>query len=636
MIFFDFETEAIQPRPYYPPRPVGFSVLRSNESQPVYYAFNHPTGNNVTEAEALQVLKDLRAEDGEFCFHNAKFDLDVWEAWSRTPLPNKIHDTLIMAFLYNPYSTALGLKETADEVLHIKNTEQRDLRDLVIEDIPEARRAPSTWGAYIGRMPGDKVASYANGDVSRTRDLFEFFKKSIDEQGMQVAYQREIDLIPVLRESEKNGIRVDFQYLLSLKSQAESMIQKFDEYIRQRLNAPALNIDSDAEFAEALGNAGLVTNWIYTAKGRRSVAKDALKKSINDKKFHALLMIRNKFMTSLNTFILPWIETAAKSGGFIYTSWNQVRGSTNDSSMKGARTGRLSSTPNLQNVVKPLSDTDWKEELAALPEDFPAFEQLNLRRAIIGFHDNDVIVHKDYHSQEIRVLAHFERGVLFQAFQENPRLDMHELARVKLSKALNRELKRKPVKNLGFGLLYGMGVKKLAASLGVPEDEARTLKDVYLGAFPGIKRISASLNARIDAGMKYSTFGGRKYGAEPPMIWDGKKLVPIEKGINIDAMAIALKGEIRTGAHKRLNVLIQGSSADITKQALVNYHRMKKYGTFILTVHDEINISVPEEHALEEMAILNEAMKVPLSVELISDGKIGKSWGDLKGVEDGN
>ena len=73
----DFETEAIKPRPDYPPKPVGFSIMGPNQRKSRYYAFGHPTENNCTFEEAREVLRDVYRSGKPLLFHNAKFDLDV-------------------------------------------------------------------------------------------------------------------------------------------------------------------------------------------------------------------------------------------------------------------------------------------------------------------------------------------------------------------------------------------------------------------------------------------------------------------------------------------------------------------------------------------------------------------------------
>ena len=96
--------------------------------------------------------------------------------------------------------------------------------------------------------------------------------------------------------------------------------------------------------------------------------------------------------------------------------------------------------------------------------------------------------------------------------------------------------------------------------------------------------------------------------------------------------------KVQTYEYKMINYLIQGSSADCTKQAIINYHHALKYARtsarFLITVHDEINFSAPEKQMTKEMKRLSDCMEdVDFHVPMLSDGSTGPNWGTLKKVE---
>ncbi len=95
-------------------------------------------------------------------------------------------------------------------------------------------------------------------------------------------------------------------------------------------------------------------------------------------------------------------------------------------------------------------------------------------------------------------------------------------------------------------------------------------------------------------------------------------------------------GQRRSFSYKLLNYLIQGSAADQTKQCIIDwYKRYNKTGELLAAVHDEINISVPEEHVLPEMENLKNAMNQDLfDVPMLSEGFIGDSWGTVEEEKD--
>jgi DNA polymerase I-like protein with 3'-5' exonuclease and polymerase domains len=121
--------------------------------------------------------------------------------------------------------------------------------------------------------------------------------------------------------------------------------------------------------------------------------------------------------------------------------------------------------------------------------------------------------------------------------------------------------------------------------------------------------LEKALKDQGKAGLPIRSWGGREYYTEPPKIIDG---------------------HTQTFEYKLLNYLIQGSAADCTKQALINYHALRQRSRFMTTVHDEINISCPKSAVKKEMELLREAMaSVAFDVPMLSDGKIGPNWGNL-------
>jgi len=101
------------------------------------------------------------------------------------------------------------------------------------------------------------------------------------------------------------------------------------------------------------------------------------------------------------------------------------------------------------------------------------------------------------------------------------------------------------------------------------------------------------------------------------------------------ALSQALYGHIQMFEYKLLNYLIQGSAADCTKQAIINYDSVKKHGRLLCTVHDEINLSVPKKAVKSEMKLLKEAMEaVEFDVPMISDCKVGPNWAAITKFEE--
>jgi DNA polymerase-1 len=587
LITLDFETEAIVGNPMVrPPKPVGLAVLRTNRECDGLY---------LTDWELMKTAwREVLASNEPLLFQNAPFDLSVGLHWlgGEEPKWERVHDTMFILFQTNPYSHSLSLKPSADHYLDLPPQEEEHLHNWILQHVPEATK--STAGAYISLAPVQLVSPYAIGDVFRTRLLFD---RLID--GINIsAYEREQRLSPKLRESSIKGIRLDQARLQKDYDACLKSMSTCDDRIYERLGCEEFNIGSGIQLADRLDRAGLVDDWILTPKGRRSTAKDNLIKVCKDAELVALLAYRSTMKTCTGTFMSPWLEFSQEDGR-VHTEWNQVA---NDEGVHaGARTGRLSSSrPNFQNPPNPFG--------MAIPTGLSPLP--NMRSYLLP-EKNHVWIKRDFSSQELRILAHFEDGALMEAYNADAFLDPHEMARELIHQHTGVWYPREDVKQTGFGIIYGMGVPGLAQQLGRPRGEAYTLREAYFGAMPAAAMLASSTRARGRSGGVITTWGGREYATEPPKV---------------------IHGQMRTFEYKLLNYLIQGSAGDQTKQVLCDWWEdfRDPDDVFMTTIHDEINVSVPEEHWHKDMSALRIAMDQDLfDVPMRSEGFHGAHWGSL-------
>jgi DNA polymerase I-like protein with 3'-5' exonuclease and polymerase domains len=622
-ITIDFETRPIEPRPHYPPQPVGFSIKYPGKKSK-YYGWGHPVKNNCTQEQAAEVLRDAWTSGQHLLFHNGKFDIDVAQehmGLMGVPLdPLKCHDTQFLLFLLDPHSFNLGLKPSAEKFLDMPPTEQHALRDWLLEHqkrlkseglLPtNVRITEGNFGAWICLGPGDLVGKYADGDVVRTEKLFDKLYPEAVARDMLPAYQREQKLVPILLQNERQGMKCDVKGLEAALTAGESATVAAEAWLRKTLKAPDLNFESDAQLAEVLDREGVITEWTLTPTGKKSMNKKVLKpEHYHNKKVFQVLGYRSKLATCLQTYIRPWLDTARQTNGILHAGWNQTR---NDRDA-GTRTGRLSSSPNFMAVAKSFED---KGDGWSHPDFLKSLPHLPLmRQFLLPDSPKHWWGRRDYNQQELRILAHFEDDKLLQAYLQNPKLDVHTFVQQAIKTLMGLDLPRTPIKTLNFGLLYGQGVGSMAEKLGKSVEEIRTLRNAQLSALPGLKVLDAAVKQRGRAGQCITTWGGRQYFAEEPRVIDG---------------------QLRTFEYKLLNYLIQGSAADCTKEALIRYHEMG-YGDarFVVTVHDEINISAPKGAFKKEMLRLREAMmSVEFDVPMFSDGEFGANWGDMQDLKE--
>lgn len=625
----DFETHGVEDRPCYPPVPVGVSIKPWGRRSR-YLAWGHRTGNNCSWGDARQALAEAyQCKDGVL-FHNAKFDLDVAEVEFGLEIPEwqLIHDTMLLLFLQDPNQRELSLKPSAERLLGIKPDERDAVRDWLLARQPlqhrgikitDSKSGEHGFGRYISLAPGNLVGRYAEGDTDRTTQLFSLVYQDIASREMLAAYDRERRLLPILLRMERRGIQVAQRKLEADVAVLNDARRRVDEWLIKRLNAPAdVNFNSGKQLVDLLvaDGAASVEDLGVTESGTVRTDKAALESAIGDAQLRAMLRYRGALNTSVGTFLEPWAKMAKRSGGRIYTTWHQVRGGES-----GARTGRLSATwfMNMPKDFEPLfkhqaSDPATRKKLPAAPiKNLPSLP--SCRSYIIPF-DGHVIIDRDYSQQEPRILAHFDGGQLMIRYQTQPWTDLHDYARDELIK-VGLIYDRRPVKNTNLGLIYGMGVGSLAERNNMAFNEAKQLKANVLSLYPGLSEMYTDMRGRAARNEPIRTWGGREYYCEPP------KLV---------------KGQWRKFDYKLVNVLIQGSGSDCTKEAIIAWDEaVTKLGHsddwfLILNVHDQLTSSVPKQHRDAAMKVLKDSMEsVKFDVPMLTEGAWSPdSWGTLR------
>ena len=619
MLTIDFETKAIDGNPIFnPPEPVGVSILREGDKSR-YHAWGHPTGNSCSFEEGrAALLSALEADSDGYLAHNTPFEAAILKKYfgyeQKGPL--KVNDTQYLLFLADPYASTFSLKPSAERVLGLPPEEQDAVKAWVMGHVPEAKL--SDWGAYISLAPGELVARYAGnyvvdgvpGDTDRTRMLYDALHPKILEHGMLEAYRREQLLQPILSASSERGVRLDVERLardVPVYIEAKKLAE---DYVHRLLGD--FNIDSDAELAAALDRANQMTSWVLTPTGRKSTARKNLVGRVKYPHLLAALAYRGVLATCLGTFAGPWLEQASKEGGRLHPQWNQVRGDRGSAGdLSGTRTGRMSCRgPNLQNVSTEFEGLVIPEFIERFfVEVAPLMPRVPHMRMYLLPDEGQVWLKRDFSAQEMRIMAHFAEGRLYEAFHRDPHTDPHAAVQKMIKELLGFDMPRKYVKITGFGIMYGRGVPNLSAALGVDQDEGKRVRDAYYAALPEVQQLSYDTRNRGKRGGYIRTWGGRIYYREPD--------------------------PARDLSYKLLNYLIQGSAADQTKQSIIDHDACRSStDTLLAAVHDEINVSAPADDAVGAMTRLRKAMNADrFDVPFESEGFKGLNWSEIERYE---
>ncbi len=295
--------------------------------------------------------------------------------------------------------------------------------------------------------------------------------------------------------------------------------------------------------------------------------------------------------------------------GKIHTQFHQLKGDKN-----GTVSGRFSSSnPNLQNI--PSRD----EEIGPL------------MRSMFIPDDGEVWYSDDWSQIEFRLLVHYGFGKSAketqQAYRDNPKTDFHDY----VSEITG--IDRKPAKNINFGLGYGMGKEKLARQLNRTLDEAAAISETYHDRLPFIRALMKKVSRVAENRGYIKTYLKRRRRFDR---WEPRGYNPDITPLSYDA-AVEEWGKHkihRAFGYTGLNALMQGSAADLMKKAMVDIWECGAcdiLGAPLLTVHDELNWSVPRTRAairahretVHRMRNVAD-MKVPLLVS--SDH--GKDWSE--------
>jgi DNA polymerase-1 len=234
----------------------------------------------------------------------------------------------------------------------------------------------------------------------------------------------------------------------------------------------------------------------------------------------------------------------ADDNGFIHCGLNQEK----------AKTGRFSGdNPNLQNLHK----EKWKDEKGNIIAEFM------IRKSFFNSDPDFDLFFFDYDQQEMIVMLD-QAGEMpvIEKLRSGEYQDFYLATAAVLKEILGKDISRQQAKALALGLAYGQGIALLAATLGVSEDEARKFKDEFFKALPAIKRLAKNLENQVK--------------------WYGKIHNPYGRVSYID----------KNHAYKALNSFVQGTSADITKKAMVGIYGFLRENNLksklLLCVHDEL------------------------------------------------
>ncbi|GAA8382808.1 DNA polymerase I [Helicobacter pylori] len=494
--------------------------------------------------------------------HDLKPLLSFLKAKYQVSLENiRIQDTQILAFLKNPEK--VGFDEVLKEYLK---------EDLVShEKIKDFKTTSKAEKSELLSM-----------ELNALKRLCEYFEKGGLEEGLlTLARDIETPFVKVLMGMEFQGFKIDAPYFKRLEQEFKNELNILERQILDLIGVD-FNLNSPKQLGEILyDKLGLPKN-----KSHSTDEKNLLK--ILDKHPSIPLILEYRELNKLfNTYTTPLLRLKDKDDK-IHTTFIQT----------GTATGRLSShSPNLQNI----------------PVRSP--KGLLIRKGFIASSKEYCLLGVDYSQIELRLLAHFSQDKdLMEAFLKGR--DIHlETSKALFGEDLAKE-KRSIAKSINFGLVYGMGSKKLSETLSIPLSEAKSYIEAYFKRFPSIKDYLNGMREEILKTSKAFTLLGRY------------------RVFDFNGVNDYIKGNyLREG----VNAIFQGSASDLLKLGMLKVSERFKNNPsvrLLLQVHDELIFEIEEKNApelqQEIQRILNDEV-YPLRVPLETSAFIAKRWNELKG-----
>ncbi|MDM0495337.1 DNA polymerase [Clostridium perfringens] len=599
---------------------VGVSLTLPKANKHYYIPVRHEI-EGIKQLDAKLVFEELKSflEDEYLkkMFHNSKFDIHMFRK-EGIEVKGLYLDTMVAMHLLNENEPSYALKNLATKYGKYFGFEDKSM----------------TYEELFGKggfekTPLDIGTVYACKDTHLTYRfgmwILEQFKR-LPKLG-KLYFDIELPITEVCIEMEKNGFAIDLDFAEQYKQELEEEVAGLMNKIVEGFGD--ININSNQQLQEVIyGSWGVPDE--FKGKVDASTLKKILskyKQSIPEVNYIGDLLKYRELNKLLTTYIEPLPQKISPIDGRLHGSFNQ----------SATVTGRFASNnPNLQNLPYPA------RHMFVAPE-------------------GKLIIGSDYSQIEPRFLSHITQDKEFMNPYETGRDLYSEIA----SKVFKQPLEncgdgskwRKMSKVVLLGMMYGISSMSLAETFNLTNEEAEQIYSDFHESYPVMKAWFDSINHKADTeGFVETAMGrkrrfiGHKEVAKRYHILHSKMQKKLKKEkFNIweeyrnrtvtykEARAYQdVAGDYNRVARQSINAVIQGSSADIMKKAMVDiYRHLKKKGSewkILGTIHDEVLIEIPATATPEEVQEIAEIQKraVKLTVPMKCDVEVSARWG--KGV----
>ena len=564
--------------------------------------------SDITWGTYINSIKEqLESPDYIKICHNLKFELSYLKSLGVKMSP-PFADTMVMAWILNmgvekaDDVTLYGLKDLEKQWLGIEREDFKALSKRFPVSVPTARikkdgtQCMRKRPALASEIPVEELSPYCIKDVEGTFKLYELMFSKMNDCSKKVN-DREMKLISIYEDMERNGVLMDRAYL----QQYEKVIDGKLEDIQKKLNTD-LNLASPKQLCKFLYTDLQLPVLNHTKNKEPSTGKWAIKKLIRQCPEHKevlknILQYRT-WRKYRDTYVRSWINNIHPYDGRVHFNINPI----------GAHSGRISSPS--QQIPKRTANAGA------------------VRKAIVSQSGN-VLCEFDYSQIEPRIMAHLtEDPKLLEIFNNGKDIYKYVAgAALKVKPEDITKEQRDIGKVLVLAINYGETEWGLADDLDITVEEARGFLDNYFKEFPYVKVYQNETILKTKKLGYIQTIDGtqRKISstiALPPN-WVKKN----------GRWADSNKWKRAEAERQALNLPIQGSAADVIKRAMITIHpRLHPSVKMLLQIHDALLFEMPESRVKTVVPAIKSIMEnvIKLRVPTPVNVSVGRNLGDMK------
>lgn len=540
--------------------------------------FYVPFPENQEEAKALaeKFAPFFSNENIEKIGQNMKYDIKILANYG-IEIKGNLFDTMIAHYLINP--------------------DMRHNMDVLSETY--LKYSPKPIETLIGKkgknqlsmrqVEVEAVKEYAVEDADITLQLKQHFQPILERVGTKKLFDEiEIPLVEVLAAMEREGIRLDVDFLKAMSTDMAKEITAFEQKIYEEAGE-TFNLASPKQLGDILFDKLKIggSKPKKTKTGQYATGEEVLSYLAKD--------------NEIVQHILEWRQMVKLQNTYVEALPNQVDPKTNrvhtDYMQTVAATGRLSSNnPNLQNI--PIRTERGRQ----------------IRKAFIARDENYTLLAADYSQIELRIIAALSgEENMIKAFQNHE--DIHRSTAAKVFNVALEDVtkeQRSNAKTVNFGIIYGVSAFGLSNQTDLTRSESAALIDAYYKTYPRLKAyIQEQIEFAREHGYVETVSGRRRYLKD------------------INSANAVVRGAAERNA---VNAPIQGSAADIIKIAMINIHKRLKAENWkskmLLQVHDELVFDVHNSELEKIKPMIQHEMEnaFKLEVPLVVDMGEGNNW----------